>query len=181
MEGKFIKTAAGQLEIQARALALSRPVRNLLLVINDSQPVNYWLGSVRGISEADIEQLLAQGLIAPAAPPKAPNPLADPTTSPGASTPASAGVVLSPESADSDWTRLLQDIASANYVQLYDVLTSQGKSHLGLMKGYRFALEVEKCSGPEALRALARQFVEQLRDEAGMNAVRRFSEALLKA
>ncbi|NDY90991.1 hypothetical protein [Ideonella livida] len=171
MPNRFVKTSAGQQEIQARARALSRPLRNLLLVINDSQPVEYWLDSVRGLSEGDLDLLVAEGLIAPVVDPRV-----------AKAVPASPGTTrVETVSPDSDWTELLQAVEAAPYVPLYDVLTSQGKAHLGLMKGYRFVLEVEKCNGPEALRALARSFVTQLRDEAGMNAVRGFAEALRKA
>jgi hypothetical protein len=164
MQGRFVKTSAGQTEIQARTHALPRSVRNLLLVINDTQPVDFWLGSVRGISEADVDLLLAEGLIEPV----------------GMHT-LHAGQVMAAPAADSDWAQLKQRINATGYVPLYDALTAQGKSHLGLMKGYRFVLEVEKCNGLEALRELAHRFTEQLRDEAGMAAVRRFTEALIKA
>jgi len=166
MQGKFVKTSAGQSEIQARTHALSRSVRNLLLVINDSQPVDFWLGSVRGISEADVDLLLAEGLIEPA------GASAINTTRPS---------VVAATATDSDWTQLKQLINTVGYVPLYDALTAQGKAHLGLMKGYRFVLEVEKCNGLDALRELAHRFTEQLREESGPVAVRRFMDALLKA
>lgn len=165
MYGRFNKTAAGQHEIQSRTHALPRAVRNLLLVINDTKPLDYWLDSVHGISETDIDLLLAEGLI---------EPVADGVSARGK--PSLAGAVP-----DSDWTLLIQTLDQADYLPLYDALTAQGKQHLGLMKGYRFVLEVEKCSGPEALRALARKFATQLRDEAGMAAVSRFLDVLRKA
>ena len=162
MQGRFTKTSAGQTEIQRRTHDLPRPVRNLLLVINDSQPINYWLDSVRGISESDIDLLLAQGLIEPVAGAEVARHLAHATP-------------------DSDWTRAKQLINDTGYVALYDVLTAQGRQHLSLMKGYRFVLEVEKCDCAATLRTLAHRFLEQLRQEQGMDAVRQFILALQRA
>ena len=51
MNKRYVKTAAGHAEIQAKALALSRPVRNLLLLINDSQPGEVWLQQIRGLAD----------------------------------------------------------------------------------------------------------------------------------
>ena len=40
-------------------------------------------------------------------------------------------------------------------------------SRLGLIKGYKLILEVERCNGPAEIRALAQRFVEQVRDNNG--------------
>lgn len=193
MQLRYVKTAAGLSEIQGRTRPLSRSVRNLLLVINDTQPTTYWLDSVKGISEDDIGLLEAEGLIEPAkgtsskaastARPSA-RPVAS-ETAPEVTTPAPAPVpvpVLSQSAVsndgEGDWSLVQQTIQTADYSHLYNALTSQGKAQLGLMKGFRFVLEVEKCNGIAELQALARSFVEQLRNEQGMNAVRKFSDAL---
>lgn len=173
MQGRFVKTSAGLTEIQSRTHALPRAVRNLLLVINDSHPVDYWLDSVRGISESDIDLLLAEGLIEPVGAAAGAAALVAATTH--------KGNVIAAPSTDSDWFLLKQLIDATSYVPLYDALTAQAKAHFGLMKGYRFVLEVEKCNGIESLRELAHKFATQLRDESGMNAVRRFTEELRKA
>ena len=65
MQLRYVKTADGQAEIQGRSRPLARPVRNLLLVINDTQPVGYWLESVKGVTEDDLVTLEAEGLIEP--------------------------------------------------------------------------------------------------------------------
>ena len=46
------------------------------------------------------------------------------------------------------------------------------------MRGYRFVLEVEKCTGPDELRAFALKFAEQLRTEHGMAAVGELTYAI---
>ena len=179
MQLRFVKTSAGQAEIQAKALPLSRPVRNLLLVINDSQPASYWLESVKGITEADLDMLMIEGLIAPTEASMsasgagtrsaaAPAPAAAPAAAPRAAT------------AEIDWPEVLKTIEETPYAKLYDALTSTGKSLLGLMRGYRFVLEVEKCSGAAELQALGLKFVEQLREEQGLSAVRKFMDAVRK-
>ena len=43
MSTRYVRTAAGQAEIQGRTRQLSRPVRNLLLVINDSRGIEEWV------------------------------------------------------------------------------------------------------------------------------------------
>lgn len=152
MSKRYVKTAAGHAEIQAKALALSRPVRNLLLVINDSQPAQAWLQQIHGLADTDLATLLDAGLIAEATPAGA----------------AAAGPLQD----------ALRCIESTAYTPLYDTLTAQAKGQLGLMKGYRFTLEVERAADLAALRALARRFIQGLHAEHGPAAVRQFIEAL---
>ena len=183
MPSRYVRTAAGQAEIQGRALKLSRPVRNLLLVINDSRTIEDWLVQVNGITPDDVALLRAEGLIAEvggAAPAAASKPAAPAATRPvdlreQGGRPAAAAPAAVP---DADWTRTVEVIRHAGYNALYDALNSVGKAKLGLMRGYRFALEVEKCNGPDELRTLALKFVEQLRAEHGMAAVGEFTYAV---
>lgn len=183
---RYVKTAAGHAEIQAKSLALSRPVRNLLLVINGSQPGTFWLQQIRGLADSDLNALLEAGLIAEAAAaaaaPAAPRPVRKPEP------PADEGPDTVPSAFDpqgSDAAVLLQDtlqaIGEASYSALYDTLTAQARGQLGLVKGYRFALEVERAAGPSELQTLARRFTQGLRDDRGMAAVRQFLDALRAA
>ncbi|GAA0744884.1 hypothetical protein LRH25_07745 [Ideonella azotifigens] len=184
----YVKTPAGLAEIQTKAASLSRPVRNLLLVINDSKPDSYWLQAVNGVSEADLAQLLAAGFIALAGQTGGAAAVAPPPAKAGAhagaAAPAPAAVAeaaADDDNASAFWARVQQAIRDATYTGLYDVLTSQGKAQLGLMRGYRFVLEVEKCGGLPELQTLALRFAEQLRDDHGMAAVKRFYGALRSA
>ena len=186
MSSRYIRTAAGQAEIQARALKLSRPVRNLLLVINDSRTIEDWLVQVHGVTPDDVGLLRSEGLITEANMAAAPAVKASVKTTTvdipvdireggvAAKAPAAAPAA----GTDADWTRTQQVIRGAGYNALYDALTSVGKAKLGLMRGYRFVLEVEKCSGPDELRALALKFAEQLRTEHGMAAVGELTYAI---
>jgi hypothetical protein len=185
VSSRYIRTPAGQAEIQARTRQLSRPVRNLLLVINDSRTIEDWLVQVNGITPDDVAMLHAEGLIAEVAvaPVMAtagrtgkPLELREPGAKPAAAKPAAAAAPATDDSVD--WQRTVQVIRSGGYNALYDALNSVGKAKLGLMRGYRFALEVEKCSGPDEIRTLALKFAEQLRVEHGMASVGELTYAI---
>ena len=160
MPYRFVRTAAGQAEIQSRALNLPRHVRNLLLIINATQEGGYWLAQVKGCSEEDLMHLLAEGLI---------EPVAEPAPARAAS-PAPDVVV--------DYQALQQQIRQMDYATLYEALNGYAKQALGLVRGYRFSLEVEKCAGPQELQALALRFIERVRAEQGTEALKRFGQML---
>jgi hypothetical protein len=185
MSSRYVRTPAGQVEIQARAHQLSRPVRNLLLVINDSRTIDEWLASVNGVAAADVGMLKDLGFIAEAGGPAAAKPSRPGDLREGAAKPAPGPARAAPAPAPAgagdhgaDWQRTQDVVRAASYTALYDALNSVGKAKLGLVKGYRFALEVEKCSGPDEIRALALKFAEQLRNEHGMAAVGEFTYAI---
>jgi hypothetical protein len=171
--------------MQARAHPLGRPVRNLLIVINDSRTIDEWLTGVNGVTAGDVSLLRELGLIAevgvsstPASSPAKPGDLRESAAKPTVATPRAAAPAA-PAAADTgDWQRTQQVIRAASYSALYDALNSIGKAKLGLVKGYRFALEVEKCSGPEEIRTLALKFAEQLRVDHGMAAVGELTYAI---
>ena len=171
--------------MQARAHPLGRPVRNLLIVINDSRTIDEWLTGVNGVTAGDVNLLRELGLIAevgasstPASSPAKPGDLREGAAKPAVATPRAAAPAA-PAAADTgDWQRTQQVIRLASYSALYDALNSIGKAKLGLVKGYRFALEVEKCSGPEEIRTLALKFAEQLRVDHGMAAVGELTYAI---
>ena len=149
------KTEAGRREITERALPLSRSARNLLFSIDLNRSAGEWLALVRGSGPVELQQLLAAGLIGRAAGPAAPAP------------PAGIGTSVQPAAAEPPRTTARMSLADAleglNYQLLYDRLTLEARQQLGLFKGYRMILDIEKCSGPAELRALALQFVEQVR------------------
>lgn len=175
MSSRYLRTAAGQAEIQARSRPLSRPVRNLLLVVNDSRTIDDWLVQVHGVTAADVAMLRAEGLIAEALGPAPAGARPADLREPGAK-PAAAPAADTADTAD--WQRTRELIRGAGYNELYDALNSVGKARLGLVRGYRFALEIEKCSGPDELRSLATGFAEQLRTEFGMAAVGELTYAI---
>ena len=166
MDPRYVRTSLGQTEIQQRTMSLSRPVRNLLLVINADRPASYWLEQVRGCTPEDLQGLVEAGLLAPAPAPVSPQ-------APTALAPAAAAVP--PELAD-----LQALVRSSGYAPLYEALSIHAKEALGLVAGYRFVLEVERCSGVADLQAVGLRYVQLLADKHGPAAVKRFT-TLLKA
>lgn len=144
----YRKTLAGRTEIRDRALALSRTARNLLLIIEPSQPAEHWLGMLLGANEADLFALQQSGLIEPL-----------PDRSAGADNNALVGTALS-------------------YTELYDSLNGLIREQLGLFKGFRFSLDIEKASGLPELTEVARHFVETVHEQRGAAAAQMVARAL---
>jgi hypothetical protein len=158
MNSRCNKTDAGRAEIKARALPLSRTARNLLLIIDGSRPLSEWLGLVHGATEADVEGLLAQGLI-------------EPVAAPAAQASARGNREPSVE-------QLTAAMNALSYDQLYTLLTSQAKERFGLIKGYRFVLEVEKCANLQEMQGVAQRFLSELKQEHGEAGMRHLRLAL---
>ena len=147
----YVRTEAGKAEIRAHGIKLSRPARNLLMVIDASCSGDAWIGKVNGSTPSDLEVLIAARLIAP-----------------------QGGVArtvyqrIPVEVAVRDWT----------YDALYTLLTHEAKERFGLIKGYRLILKIEGCSDLAGMQAVALDFVEQLRKAHGEDAAGRFRKQL---
>jgi hypothetical protein len=152
----MVRSEAGRQEIKAKALHLSRPARNLLLVIDGSRTVDQWLSLVHGCTDADLQQLLASGLVEE-------------------SRPALAAREARPERVEPPLAELL---AGRDYRALYTALTQQASVHFGALKRYKLVLDVERCTGVDELRALALRWHEQIRQDKGESAARAFRAAL---
>jgi hypothetical protein len=148
----YVRTEAGKAEFRARTLNLSRPARNLLMVIDGSCSGDAWIAKVTGSTPADLDALIAAKLIAPLS--------------------GSAAKVVhqrvSVEVAVRDWT----------YDALYTLLTHEAKERFGLIKGYRLILKIEGCSDLAGIQAVALDFVEQLRKAHGEDSAARFRKQL---
>ncbi|RQO60402.1 hypothetical protein DBR47_08535 [Paucibacter sp. KBW04] len=152
MQQRFQRTEAGRAEVKARSQALSRSARNLLLVMDASRPGAEWLSLVQGATEADLQQLQISGLIA------------DPT-------PGLAEV--------SDRIELpAAQVSPMAFEELYGFLTRHAKQYLGLMKGYRMVLEVERCADLPALQALTQRFVQEVQLAQGEQVAEQVRRAL---
>jgi hypothetical protein len=158
MNSRCNKTDAGRAEIKARALPLSRTARNLLLIIDGSRPLSEWLGLVHGATEADVEGLLAQGLIEPVATP--------------------AAQASGRGNREPSVEQLTAAMNALSYDQLYTLLTSQAKERFGLIKGYRFVLDVEKSVNLQELQAVGQRFLAELKQEHGEAGMRHLRLAL---
>ncbi len=146
---RLAKTDAGRAEIRNRALPLSRPARNLLLIIDNSRTGEEWLAMVQGCTVVDLRALLAAGLVAP------------------------------PSSAAPARLSLAQALDNKSYQVLYDRITAEARPKLGLIKGYRMILDVERCNGPAEIRVLALRFVELVREADGTAAALALAQALV--
>lgn len=169
MNNRYVRTAMGQAEIQSNSRKLARPLRNLLLVINASQSAQDWLRQLKGCSETDLRWLIAEGLLARGADAET----QEPRAVPGAEVPAVAGAA--PLEVD---PAVLEQIAQADQPSLYRALNAYGREALGLVRGYRFVLEVERCGGVADLRALAHRLLDQVHGSHGAAAVARFASLL---
>jgi hypothetical protein len=148
----FVRTEAGKAEIRNRSLQLSRPARNLLMVIDASCTGEAWIAKVLGSTRADLEQLLAAGLIAVAA--------------------------EGPRTAVPQRVTLAQAIREWSYDALYTLLTHEARERFGLIKGYRLILKIEGCADLAGLQGVALEFAEQIRKAHGEEPALRFRRQL---
>ena len=151
---RYAKTEAGRTEIRQRALPLTRPARNLLLIIDPGRPASDWLGLVQGCDRAAWQALRDSGLIAPTS-----------TGEPARAAPMAAAAT------DANPAPPRMSLAQALEHRSPDALaariTAEARQRLGMIKGYRLALEVERCRSPAEVRAVAQRFVDQVRDREG--------------
>jgi len=148
----YTKTQAGHQEVHRKWLPLSRSARTLLLILDGSRPLSQWLTAVHGATEKDLQRLLAQGLVE-------------------ALQVQAAAVEPSCES-------LMAVIDTMERPSLYDLLTKHARSQLGLIKGLRFVLDVERCQDLQEMRSLARQFIQTQVKEHGQGGARILHRAL---
>jgi hypothetical protein len=177
MTQRYVKTVAGREAIRSRSATLSRPARNLLLIIDDSRSGADWLALVANATEADLAQLLAAGLVLPVMGATAPTfavSVQTHTPEPAPVPPAAITTVDVPLHS----LTLDEALGALGYRALYDVLTAQARARLGLIKGYLLALDIEKCNGVDELRGLARRFVADLEATQGRAAANALRMAL---
>jgi len=177
MADRYIKTDSGRAEIQARVHAISRTARNLLLILDASRAGSDWVSMVRGATASDLALLFDAGLIA-----LVPEPAG--TASSMAPTPPPAPAPASPAPSSRPATLGADEPANAgasplSYAELYDLLPSLAKEHLGLMKGYRYALAIEKADGVAGLQKVARDMLFEIERTKGTAVARSVKRALL--
>ena len=169
------RTALGQREITAKTMTLARPARNLLLIIDAKRSAGDWLGLVRGTTLDDLQQLLAAGLVAPVGAAAGVGARATPAAAAAADLPATAAPGLQITTARMS---LGDALLGQSYRLLYDRLTAEARAQLGLIKGYKLILDIERCSGPDEIRLLAERFVEQVRALHGDTKARALAQRL---
>jgi hypothetical protein len=165
MQHRYIKTPSGRHEALAHHRELPRSLRNLLLVINDSQPVDYWLSNVKGVAQTDVDRLLAEGLIAEA------QACLHPEQWPASPTAAEAET-------QQLWAQTVDAIEQASATLLSQTLKALAWPLLRGTRAYQFVQEVEACETPEDLRQIARAFAGLVRGELGSGVVRQLRATL---
>lgn len=153
MSTRYQKTDLGRDEIRARQHELSRPARTLLLIIDGSKTGDEWLGMVAGATAADLQRLVDAGLL--------------------------AAQVVAERAAPAPEVPLAEALEAAGFRALYDYLTGAVRPRLGLIKGYKMVLEIERCTDVADLRRLAVQFVELVREAQGDAPAREVRRELL--
>lgn len=161
MASKYVKTDAGQREIRERAHSLPRGARTLLVLADGSKDGEQLLALVQGATPDDLATLVQLGLVSEAA--GTPR-----SAAPGRAAAAAAAAAAAPA----------QDggAATLGSQELYESLTQLVKSQLGLMKAFKYTLDIEKAGSVPELLEIARRFaadVESAKGETAAAMVRR--------
>lgn len=164
---KFVKTEAGQQEIRDRAHALARGARTLLVLVDGTKDREQLLAMVQGATPEDFAMLVQLGLIAEQAGSVRGGSSASAPAAPAAAAPAAVAAAPSAEAAPA---------AALGFKELYESMTQLVKSQLGLMKAFKYTLEIEKAGTVPELLEVAKRFaaeVESAKGETAANMVRR--------
>ena len=167
--GRYVKTEAGRAEIRQRALPLTRPARNLLLIIDASRTGQEWSKLVQGCGNSELPALLAAGLVALDGDGAAP-----------AGRPAAAAADKSAARGDAGpRMSLAEALQTKDHRVLCRRIMVEAKPRLGMLKGYWLALEVDHSESAADVRALALRFVDQVRELQGDAAALALVQVLL--
>jgi hypothetical protein len=177
MAERYSKTEKGRIEIRTRAQTLSRTARNLLLIIDSSRSLPEWLAMVQGSTAQDGAALIEAGLIESAVARKVgeKNDRND-----------RIGTGVAAATAEPEAVAIVESSAAAptpkpeglGYVELYDSLNALVKETLGLFKGYRFSLEIERARDLHELQLVAQRFVDEVTKTRGESVARVVRRAL---
>lgn len=163
MASKYVKTDAGQREIRERAHSLPRGARTLLVLADGSKDGEQLLALVQGATPDDLATLVQLGLVSEAA---------------GTPRSAAPGRAAAAATASAAAAAPAQDggAATLGSQELYESLTQLVKSQLGLMKAFKYTLDIEKAGSVPELLEIARRFaadVESAKGETAAAMVRR--------
>ena len=159
----WIKTDAGRVEMQTRALVKERAQRTLLLLIDGSKSDELLISSVAGTRPEDFKTLHDLGLIAPA--------------QSGVRSDSRGGALTSPAPLDVTLPAELEPAVEIDYPAFTAALTKLISKELGL-RGFTLTLAVEKAGTIQELQAVAQRTLDQIRDRKGEAAVAAARRAL---
>jgi hypothetical protein len=155
MPSILTKTEAGQRELKDRAVDLPRSARTLLVLVDGARNSDELLTMVKGATSKDIEALVQAGLIVQSA------------SGAAKAAPAKSAAPASPEPA-----------VALDYKELYTCLTELIREQLGVMKAFKYTLEVEKASTVDDLMGVAKRFVDDVHKQKGDSAANMVRRAL---
>jgi len=168
----FSKTEAGQREIRERQLGLARPARTLLVLADGTRSEEQLLLMVQGATPQDFAGLLEAGLLAGTAGGGVRG-----SASVSSEARSGADVPAVPAAAPAE-AAAVPDGEGLGYRELYDSMNALAKEQLGLFKGYRFVLEIEKADGVAGLREVAERFAVEVQKVKGDSAAQMVRRAL---
>ncbi|MCX7892422.1 MAG: hypothetical protein N2544_08680 [Burkholderiales bacterium] len=145
----FAKTPAGLGEVQAKAHALSRPQRNLLILADGKSPLGNFARMVGGAPEELVgiaQSLVALGLIAPAGSAAASGPASRP---PGAAGPAKPGG----EALRASLVALAEDTFGGKAGKVVEKLNAAGAHPAELLSAVESGAKLAKLTIDEAKAA----------------------------
>ncbi len=158
MASILIKTEAGQRELKDRAVDLPRSARTLLVLVDGTRNTDELLAMVKGATSKDVDALLQAGLIA--------------ASGNSSSSKAAASKAAAP--APSEATPAVK----LEFKELYECLTELIREQLGVLKAFKYTLEVEKASTVDDLMAVAKRFVDDVQKQKGDSAANMVRRAL---
>lgn len=174
----YAKTDAGQAEIRQRSQALARHARTLLVLADGSRSGEQLLAMVQGAGPQDLAALLEAGLIAEVSGSRSARTAAATATPTAAAAPAAAPAASAAPEPPSTQPGDVEVDVELSYAELYDSLNALSKEQLGLFKGYKFALEIEKADGIQGLREVAVRLVDEVHKAKGESAAQMVRRAL---
>jgi hypothetical protein len=171
----YFKTESGQGEIRNRLLNLPRSARTLLVLIDGARTADQLLEMVKAATAEDLQTLLRMKLIVEGE-------AGTSTTVPGVlrdrnTVPAPLATQPAPF-ADSSQPGALVPATTLDFKELYVVLNELVREQLGIMKAFRYTLEIEKATEVRQLMELAERFAKDVQTAKGDTAAKMVRRAL---
>lgn len=155
MAAVYVKTEAGQGELRDRLLNLPRSARTLLVLVDGKRGAEQLLSMVKGSTNDDIETLVRMKLIG------------------AGSAPAGEGGTRSKEAAGGEPAAV-----QLEFKELYVILNELVREQLGIMKAFKYTLEVEKATEKSQLLEVAERFAADVQATKGDTASKMVRRAL---
>ena len=158
MAAVYVKTEAGQGELRDRLLNLPRSARTLLVLVDGKRGAEQLLAMVKGSTSEDIETLVRMKLIG------------------AGSAPAAAAGDNGTRSKDSPAEGA--PTTTLEFKELYIILNELVREQLGILKAFKYTLEVEKATEKSQLLEVAERFAEDVQATKGDTAAKMVRRAL---